>query len=141
MRSIGAKQVSPEYQDRKHPRVAAAATKLLRKALIDSEIHAVSTTDLWVVFEAFVRRHQYGQIVEQLVAEIRDDLTRAIREEYEAEVRASLKAELLPVVEAEIRNELYSCGDFVNSVREELMKNIAGFGRASQGSASSLTGN
>ena len=133
--------MSPEYRDTEHPRVAAAATKLLRNALAASEIHAVSTTDLWVVFEAFVRRHQYGQIVDQIVAESRDDLTRAIREEYEAEIRASLKAELLPVVKAEIRNELYSCGDFVNSVREELMKNIAGFGRISQGSASSFNGN
>lgn len=99
------------YSDPKHPKVAEAASKLLRSALAQAEPDAVSIADFWDVFSAFTQKYQYGQFLDSLVHDMKFELRAAIQRECNAELRLeardALKMEIRKVEGDAIFSEVY----------------------------------
>lgn len=91
----------PEYQDTKHPRLAAAATSALRAALERSAENACEVQELWDVFQNFVRRHEHGAFVDALVGELHEAVRDAIATEKMGELREDARSKVYLMVQAD----------------------------------------
>lgn len=102
----GAESVS--YSDPRHPKVAAAATKMFRAALALAEEDAVSISDFWDVFNAFTQKYQYGQFMDSLTHDMKSELRAAIQLEYYTELRLEARTELKKDIRKEQEDAIYS---------------------------------
>ena len=112
----------PVFRMPDKPRTEAAATMILRRALVEAS-EDIDAAGLWDIFRAHAMRHEYCLFIDSIIAEHRAELSAAVFEEHRpelmekavaslrveavrAEVTRKLEAELVPAIRASVRQRL-----------------------------------
>lgn len=112
----------PEYQDARHPHLAAAATRALRVALERSRESGCQVQDFWDVFQNFVRRHECGTFVDSMVRDLENEVREAIVLERTDELRDEIRAELHDEIRKECKDSIWE--KVSNELREEIEEEV-----------------